>query len=265
MRLLVVEGNTEDTWRKRQALGGVPYHKRFEIMLKILRPQTQVAFAFPAEKDSNLPTQADLTRFDGVLWTGSSLYVNDAQPAVHRQLTFAHDVFRSGVPFYGSCWGLQIAAVVAGGQVTTCKKGREFGITSPISLTEEGRKYPGFASRKGGFQALCIHLDEVSRLPENAIVLAGNDHSNIQAVTIRYKKSEFFGVQYHPEFMVSDLVFIARHMSATLIGEGLFGSVEDVEGFAKGLEQSHNLPETITDYLQHIQEIKCWLDMIESR
>lgn len=265
MRLLVVEGNTEDLWMKRQAAGGVPYHKRFETMLKVLCPDATVKVAFPADRDTNLPTKSELSGFDGVLWTGSSLYVNDPIEAVQQQLTFADDVFESGVPIYGSCWGLQIAAVVAGGKVATCRKGREFGITNPIELTESGKKHPGFTGRKKSFQALCIHLDEVSVIPENATILATNDHSDVQAISMNYKKSDFFGVQYHPEFMVSDLIFIARYMAKTLVDEGSFGSLQEVESFASSLEQTNNLPETVTDYRQHTQEILCWLNRLKKQ
>lgn len=260
MRLLVVEGNRKETWQAREACGGVAYHKRFRSMLKLLQPESEVAVAFPADEQSTLPTIDQLKTFDGVLWTGSSLYVQDQSPAVMRQLAFADVVFESGVPFYGSCWGLQIATVVAGGEVGPNPKGREIGITLPIELTEAGKKHACFQGRKENFNALCVHLDEVVKLPENSVVLAGNEHSAVQALTFRYKKSEFFGVQYHPEFLVSDMVFIIRFLSELLISEGLFQSEELVEAFALKLEDQSRLPECVTNYLLHAQEIKYWLD-----
>ena len=260
MRLLVVEGNRREIWEKREVFGGVPYHKRFQTMLKILKPNAKIEVAFPADNDSLLPSIEKLRTFDGILWTGSSLFVNDPSPSVGRQLTFAEDVYNSGVPFYGSCWGLQIAVVVAGGKVDRCSKGREFGITSPIELTEAGKIYPCFQGRKDKFNAISIHMDEVVKLPENATLLAKNDHSKVQALSIRYGKTEFFGVQYHPEFTISDLALIARNMSRNLIEEGLFKSEEDVEIFALNLEKKTSLPGSISDYNLHIQEVKFWLD-----
>lgn len=261
MHLLVVEGNRNVIWEKREVFGGVPYHKRFLTMLKILQPNAKVKVAFPADSDSLLPSIEKLRTFDGVLWTGSSLFVNDPSPSVGRQLTFAKDVFNSGVPFYGSCWGLQIAVVVAGGKVDTCSKGREFGITSPIELTEAGKTFPCFQGRKDTFKALSIHMDEVVKLPENAVLLAKNDHSEVQALSIRYGKTEFFGVQYHPEFTVSDMVFITRNMSNILIEERLYKSEGDVEDFALNLENNISLQASISDYNLHTQEVKFWLEM----
>jgi len=260
MRLLVVEGNKKETWQEREARGGVAYHKRFRAMLRILQPKAVVEVVFPADEESILPSIEELKTFDGVLWTGSSLYIQDQSPAVLRQLDFADDVFESGVPFYGSCWGLQIASVVAGGEVGPNPKGREIGITQPIELTDAGRKHPCFRGRKDKFNALCVHLDEVIKLPANSVVLAGNEHSAVQALTLRYKNSEFFGVQYHPEFLVSDMVFIIRFLSELLISEGLFQSEEFVETFASKLEDQSSLAECVANYLLHTQEVKYWLD-----
>jgi GMP synthase (glutamine-hydrolysing) len=232
---------------------------RFQAMLKILVPTAVVKFAFPADHDTLLPTKKQLEAFDGVLWTGSSLSVNDSAPAVQRQLTFAADVFNSGVTFYGSCWGLQVAAVVAGGKVDTCTKGWEFGISNPVRLTAEGKNHPCFRGRKGSFSVLVVHKDEVVMLPKNSTVLAENNHSKVQAMTIRHGKSEFFGVQYHPEFIASDMAFIARRRSGILVNEGVFRSKQAVEAFALKLETKTDLPSSVTDYMLHVQEVNHWL------
>ncbi len=259
MQFLVVEGNRRENWEKRAVQGGVPYHKRFKTMLRLLQPQAKVDFAFPADNDI-LPSTRKLVEFDGVLWTGSGLHVNDSSPAVSRQLSFAEDVFKRGVPFYGSCWGLQIATVVAGGKVGKCSNGMEFGISDPIELTEAGKNHPCFQGRNDRFHVLSIHRDEVIKTPENSTILAKNKHSKIQALTFKYRKSEFFGVQYHPEFTVSDMAYISRNMAGNLIEEGFFNSIEDVETFASNMENNLNLPETISDYELHIQEVKFWLE-----
>ncbi len=263
MRLLVVEGNTSEIWQARQAKGGVPYHKRFLAMLKMLCPEAEVSVVFPADGTAGLPATRQLQKYDGVLWTGSSLYINDPIPGVERQLSFAEEVFASGVPVYGSCWGLQVAVVVAGGKVGTCAKGREFGVTTPIQLTAAGEKHIAFRGRKKPFPALCIHLDETLKLPDGATVLACNDHSEVQALTLQYKKSAFFGVQYHPEFTCADVAFIARYMADTLLREGVFESHENSEAFAKQMDEAAGLPEAITNYAIHTQEIGNWLTSIK--
>lgn len=265
MRLLVVEGNPREIWEKRKASGGTPYHKRFQSMLKLLQPKAKIEVAFPADKDAFLPSIKKLASFDGVLWTGSSSSVIDPSPAVVRQLTFAEDVFRSGIPFYGSCWGLQIAVTVTGGKVANCAKGRELGITDPVELTEAGKVHSCFQGRKSPFEALSVHSDEVVKLPDYATILAKNSHSDVQALAIKHRKIDFFGVQYHPEFTIEDMAFTVRYASDKLIKDGFFKSEDELEAFAAKLEQKNNLPESISDYSLHTQEVWYWLDYAMNR
>jgi GMP synthase (glutamine-hydrolysing) len=224
-----------------------------------LVPKALSDFAFPADRASELPTAAQLEKYDGVLWTGSSLSVLDDIPDVQQQLNFADEVFKSGVPFYGSCWGMQVATVVAGGKVALSKNGLEFGISKPIDLTILGRESPLTSHRKKTYSALCIHYDEVAKTPENAIILASNAHSKVQAMTFDYKKGTFFGVQYHPEFNPSDMALIASFLSEKLVKSNAFDSLEEVQEFALSLKEQKGVPPEICDYQLHTQEISAWL------
>ena len=259
MKLLIVEGNNEQTRLQRGAFGIKPYHLMFQEMLRGLVPKAQSDFAFPADGASHLPTSAQLEKYDGVLWTGSSLSVLDDIPDVQQQLNFANEVFQTGVPFYGSCWGMQVATVVAGGMVALSKNGLEFGISKPIDLTLLGRESPLTSHRKRTYSALCIHYDEVVKAPENAIILASNAHSQVQAMTFDYKKGSFFGVQYHPEFNPSDMALIASFLSEKLVKSNAFDSMEEVQEFALSLREQKGIPPEICDYQLHTQEISAWL------
>ncbi|MEI6339905.1 MAG: hypothetical protein WCQ57_15205, partial [Verrucomicrobiota bacterium] len=74
-------------------------------------------------------------------------------------------------------------------------------------LTEEGRKSPLFAELPLQFTAIESHRDAVSELPSNAILLAGNEHTPVQA--IKWGK-DVYGVQFHPEFTRSILLLLWR-------------------------------------------------------
>ncbi|PXX26022.1 type 1 glutamine amidotransferase [Arenibacter sp. ARW7G5Y1] len=265
MRLLIVEGNKEQTRLERGAFGIKPYHLMFQEMLGGLVPKAQTDFAFPADVASELPTAGQIKKYDGVLWTGSSLSVLDESPDVEQQLNFAEEVFKSGVPFYGSCWGMQVATVVAGGKVALSKNGLEFGISKPIDLTPLGRQNPLTSHRKGTYSALCIHFDEVTKVPENALILAGNAHSKVQAMTFDYKKGSFFGVQYHPEFSSSDMALIGSFLAEKLVKSDAFNSLEEVQEFCLSLREQKGIPPEISDYQLHTQEIMAWLKLIAGK
>jgi GMP synthase (glutamine-hydrolysing) len=264
MKLLVVEGNNEETRDMRGSFGILPYHLLFKEMLHFLEPSAIVNSVFPADDREELPTLNELQKYDGVLWTGSSLSVLDDIPSVNNQLNFGEQVFRSGVPFYGSCWGLQIATVVSGGKVGNSKNGLEFGISESVQLTEEGLKSPYFTDRKNNFKSLCIHFDEVVKIPENTNILAYNTHSEVQAMTIDYKRSQFFGVQYHPEFRPQDMSLIASFLAKSLVKKGAFSSLEEVEEISNNLLDQSEIPNEIADYGLHTQEIRSWLDFIKA-
>ncbi len=259
MKLLIVEGNPKTIWQARLERGGVPYYQRFSKMLARLGYH-DFSVAFPADGE-NLPTIGQLQNFDGILLTGSSLNVYDGVAEVTRQLDFAAHCFLSGVPIYGSCWGLQVAVVVAGGKISRNEKGREFGLAKDITLTTAGRHSPFFAGKPTQFDAYCIHEDDTSVLPDNVTVLARNEHSEVQSLILNYGKSEFFGVQYHPEFTWDDVAFLANDMQEKFINEGVF---TDAASKAAYLEKMKNQI-AVNQFDFHTREIANWLTQIRQR
>ena len=263
MKLLIVEGNTEETRVQRGVFGIKPYHLLFEEMLQFLIPKAKIESVFPADSTIDLPSVSQLEKFDGILWTGSSLSVTDAIPAVTRQLNFAETIFQSGTPLYGSCWGLQVATIAAKGKVGHSPNGLEIGISRPIELTQKGIESPFFEGRSLNYTALCIHYDEVLKLPHNAVVLARNSHSPVQAVSFDYKKTSFFGVQYHPEFNSEQMALIISFLEEKLVESTAFDSIVEVRALAEKLSKQKNLPPEILDYTIHTNEIKAWLNYID--
>ena len=155
MRILVVEGNTLQTRSERASYGIQPYFEMFRDLIHSIKPETQIDTAFPADNNSNLPSLQQLKGYNGILYTGSSLSVLDSKPEVQNQLDFTETLFASGVPLYGSCWGLQVATLVAGGIIGKGDNGLELGISQPINLTEAGKKSGFFKKRKFPFEPQC--------------------------------------------------------------------------------------------------------------
>ena len=173
--------------------------------------------------------------YDGIAITGSALNLYKAETASLRQVDFARTVFASHVPLFGSCWGLQVAAVAAGGEVARNPKGREVAFARKVMLSEAGRAHPLHRDREIAFDAPAIHGDEVVRLPPDATVTAWNAMSQVQAAEIRHDGGVFWGVQYHPEFTLRDLAFILRRYGPTLVDEGFFADLAALESYAADL------------------------------
>ena len=145
----------------------------------------------------------DLAGVDGVVFTGSGVsWSTDAAEAACQRAAMEL-VFDAGLPSWGSCNGMQLAAVVLGGQVAASPNGLEVGVAQATRLTPAGQTHPQFKSRSAVFAVPCIHRDEVSQLPTGAVKLAENAHSENQAFSYDNGGVSFWGAQYHPELCLT--------------------------------------------------------------
>lgn len=229
MKLLVIEGNTASARAAANAAGLMSQSELYVATLHKLAPGVDIEVICPTDPESQLPAGARLEDYDGIVWTGSSLNVYDRTPEIERQVGLMRTCFERGTRIFGSCWGLQVAAVATGGVVCENVQGREIGIARMIRLTEAGRSHPMYVGKSAVFDAVAIHLDHITTAPEGCVVLAHNEKSAIQAAEIRRGDAIFWGVQYHPEF---DLAYIAgtmRRYAPMMIREGFCRDTSDVE------------------------------------
>ena len=205
-RFLIIDGYTKDARQQLQTGGASLAADLYTGMLDHCGPAgTGCDVIFPADPGASLPIGASIRDYDGVAWTGCSSCVFSGEPDVALQIEFARECFRQGVPAFGSCWAAQIAVVAAGGQVALNPKGREMGIARAITLSDEGREHPLYEGKPGMFDAFTSHDDEVTVLPDGAVRLAGNDFTRVQSVGVKQGGTEFWGLQYHPEYNLHEM------------------------------------------------------------
>ncbi len=213
-------------------------HGLFERTLRRIRPDLHFEFEilWPAEVGDPLPDAEAIHRFDAFLWTGSNLTAYEDDPRVTRQIEFARRVFDAGRPQWGSCWGVQIAAVAAGGEVRRNPRGREMGFARKIILTPEGRSHPMYEGKPPVFDGFISHLDEVTRLPEGAAWLATNGHTAVQALEVRSGRGVFWATQYHPEYELHEMARLMTARGDALIREGFFADRVALEDKVERME-----------------------------
>jgi GMP synthase (glutamine-hydrolysing) len=235
LRFLVMEGSpAQARQRYREALGLTPAQHYGEVLVEVARGGTY-DIVCAADADGGLPPGASLSDYHGIAITGSPLHLWKREPEAMRQVELARKIFESGVPFFGSCWGLQVAAVAAGGDVKKNPRGREFGFARRIAPTAEGARHAMLAGRPALFDAPCSHLDEVATLPPDATLLASNAVSRVQAAEIRHAGGTFWGVQYHPEYGHAVIAYILEQRSADLVAEGFFANPAQGSAYAADL------------------------------
>ncbi len=237
LRILIVEGNTARKCAEAREHGMATQSELYMQNIQGLAHDAACDVVNPADAGSALARDVDLAQYDGVAWTGSSLNVYHATPEIRRQVEFAKACFAAGTEMFGSCWGLQVAAVAAGGVVSANARGREIGIARKIELTDAGRAHGLFANKPRVFDSVAIHLDHVTTLPDNASVLARNAYSDVQALEIRRGASTFWGVQYHPEFDLAYIAGLMRRYRAPMVREGLARNEATVDELADTYEQ----------------------------
>jgi GMP synthase (glutamine-hydrolysing) len=273
-RLLVLDGYPEEHRIPLAENKGTLAGELYAAMLKTFLPDASVDILFPADKGTVLPSGVALKDYHGITWTGSSLTIHDhTDDRVTRQIEFAKAAYEARVPMFGSCWAAQMAVTAAGGQCAKNPKGREFGLARKISLTADGRGHPMFTGKKSVFDGFTSHEDEVSKLPEGAILLAGNDFSSVQAVDVTYKGGSFWAVQYHPEYNFHEVASLCRWRREGLTAQGNFSSIEDADQFIGKMETLNAHPESshlrwqlgvdgdILDDDIKQQEVRNWIDI----
>ena len=253
MKALIFEGNTKAYCENMSVKGDTPYHKKFEKTIQTINSSIACDVDFPAEKEFVIYSVEDLEKYDFVFWTGSALNAYDKTHEVLGQIEQAKIVFDSGVPFYGSCWGMQIAVMASGGDVGVCENGLEVGVAKNIFVTDTGKTHPFMKGRTdSSFGAYCVHSGETKILPPvGAIVLAFNEHTKIQAIEIRHSKGVFWGVQYHPEMNALDMVEVLERNSLMYIKKNIIKNDTRCADFIKNM--SIGFEDSLTEYNRTIE------------
>ncbi len=243
-KYLVLDGYSKAGREDLRAGGASTAGDLYERMLKSCTPggKAQVDIVCPADADAALPKGAELAQYDGIAWTGSSLTVFEPGPAVTPQVEFARAAFEAKVPSFGSCWAAQIAVVAAGGTCARNPKGREMFLARKIGLTRDGRAHQLYQDKKAIFDAWISHDDEITHLPPGAQILASNDFTHVQAVSVTYKGGDFWGLQYHPEYDLHEMARLIHCRREKLTGLGFFKDVDAADVFVNDLEALHQDP-----------------------
>ena len=245
LRILIVDGYAA-AGRKDLIEGGASIAAElYAQMLRSHAPENANVVCdtlFIADEDAVLPTGTSLDQYDGIAWTGSSLTIHVDEPRVRKQIDFARSVYAAGTPSFGSCWAAQMAVTAAGGLCAVNPKGREFGISRKITLTDLGRSHPMYRGKKHVFDAFTSHGDEIISLPAGAQHLASNGHSMVQGVSVTHEKGTFWAVQYHPEYDLSEIAGLTSTRRDWLLDLGNYRTLEAADHHIKELRALHNDP-----------------------
>ncbi len=215
----------------------------------------------------------DLAQFDGIVFAGSPIQMHHVSDETRRAASFMRLVFDSGTPSFGSCAGLQIAAVAAGGATGPRQPGIEAALARNILTTDDGRDHPMLAGR-AGWTAPAMHSSVVTTLPPGARVLARNATPPSSSRDPAWQR-RLLGRPVSPEITLAEVAASLRRQASDLVDAGLAASIKAVEDHADRLQALSDDPartdlawqlgvdDQVTDTANRMREIGNFLSALE--
>ncbi len=229
-RFLIVDGYPESSRIDLENAGMQLAWKLYAGMLENHLPGAKYDVLLPSDFGVKMPEREKLAGYDGILWTGCNLSISDTENiSVKNQIDLAELAYDIGIPSFGSCWGLQISVVAAGGKVDPNPKGKEMGIARKIMKTKEAKGHPMLEGKPDVFEAFISHDDITTEVPEGGIVLAGNKFTAVQTLSVTHKNGTFWSTQYHPEYNLKEMACLIIARAKKLIEMGFYKDQQDLD------------------------------------
>ena len=227
-KLLIVEGNLSEENNKFSAEGIQTHTESLKDSLNYYTKDLQFDVINPSSDKSLESTKNKLPIYDGLIWGGSSLNIYNDTEEIRRQIEFMRSCQNKIKKILAICWGLQVAATVAGGQVKRCMTGSHRGIAHDIEINSNGLQHPIYKNKNETFNTPAFNFDEVVKLPKNSILLASNPINKVMGVNFKSGVSDIWGIQYHPEITYDKMISLIHFRKDRLLNNKAFVDEEEI-------------------------------------
>jgi len=159
-------------------------------------PKDSDVTPYAISQEEPFPDNLSNERFTHIIHSGSALSINNDYPFVEKALHYIREMKDRGVAQFGICYGHQLTcrAICGPRSVGKSPKGLEAG-WAEVRFTRKGRELLKLGEMETVWQS---HFDEVKSVPAGSMIIATNEHTNIQAFLNWEMK--ILGTQFHPEF-----------------------------------------------------------------
>ncbi|MFT5357799.1 MAG: GMP synthase (glutamine-hydrolyzing) [Polyangiales bacterium] len=239
MRVAIVDAFSRQGRISLAAAGCTPAGELYARVAASHEPGYEYVVLLADAASRVLPDAVAAGDFDAVIWTGSELTIHHDDEEVRAQLELARTLLRAGVRNFGSCWAAQLAVAVCGGTCEPSPRGREFGIARGIALTHAGAAHPMYRGKPRVFCSYASHEDEITKMPADAVLLAGNAWSDVQALEVRVGEGVFTALQYHPEYNLYELARLGGVRGPQLVQQGIYDSQEEADAYFAKIDSLH--------------------------
>ena len=257
-KILLVEGNLRE---ENQSFtdGGIKTHtESLKDSISFFTNKLELDVVNPSSDMNLTEVTEDLTKYDGMIWGGSSLNIYNDTVEIRRQIDFMKECQKKIKNILAICWGLQVAATVAGGVVKRCNKGAHRGIAHNIKINKNGISHPLYKNKNETFNTPAFNFDEVATLPNNSILLSSNEINNVMGVNFKNGISNIWGIQYHPEITYDKMISLIHFRKDKLLNNKAFTDEEEINSHVKMIAEENK----ITNKNARMKELENWLNII---
>ena len=227
-KILIVEGNLKEE-NQSFTEGGIKTHtESLKDSISYFTNNLEIDVVNPSSDKNISEVAKGLEKFDGMIWGGSSLNIYNDTIEIRRQIEFMRSCQNKIKKILAICWGLQVAATVAGGQVKRCMTGSHRGIAHDIEINSNGLQHPIYKNKNETFNTPAFNFDEVVKLPKNSILLASNPINKVMGVNFKSGVSDIWGIQYHPEITYDKMISLIHFRKDRLLNNKAFVDEQEI-------------------------------------
>ena len=227
-KILIVEGNLKEE-NQSFTEGGIKTHtESLKDSIGYFTNDLEIDVVNPSSDKNISEVAKGLEKFDGMIWGGSSLNIYNDTLEIRRQIEFMRSCQNKIKKILAICWGLQVAATVAGGEVKRCMTGSHRGIAHDIEINSNGLQHPIYKNKNETFNTPAFNFDEVVKLPKNSILLASNPINKVMGVNFKSGVSDIWGIQYHPEITYDKMINLIHFRKDRLLNNKAFVDEQEI-------------------------------------
>ena len=257
-KILLVEGNLRE---ENQSFtdGGIKTHtESLKDSISFFTNKLELDVVNPSSDKNLSEVTEDLTKYDGMIWGGSSLNIYNDTVEIRRQLDFMRECQKKIKNILAICWGLQVAVTVAGGIVKKCNKGAHRGIAHNVKINKNGLSHPLYKNKNETFNTPAFNFDEVATLPNNSTLLSSNEINNVMGINFKCGVSDIWGIQYHPEITYDKMITLIHFRKDRLLNNKAFIDEDEINSHVKMIADENK----ITHKNNRMKELENWLNKI---
>ena len=257
-KILIVEGNLKEE-NQSFTEGGIKTHtESLKDSISYFTNDLEIDVVNPSSDKNISEVAKGLEKFDGLIWGGSSLNIYNDTLEIRRQIEFMRSCQNKIKKILAICWGLQVAATVAGGQVKRCMTGSHRGIAHDIEINSNGLQHPIYKNKNETFNTPAFNFDEVVKLPKNSILLASNPINKVMGVNFKSGVSDIWGIQYHPEITYDKMISLIHFRKDRLLNNKAFVDEQEINNHVSMIAEENKK----SNKDLRMRELENWLNYL---